>query len=70
MIETPEAFFVVALGEVATPDPAADPVGTAQIRAALTQAIGQDIEMTFAAVLRDRAKPQVNRTMLDSMVQP
>jgi len=70
MIETPDAFFVLALGEVAAPDPAADPAGTAQIRTALTQAIGQDIEMTFAAVLRDRANPQVNRTMLDSMAQP
>jgi len=70
MIETPEAFFVMALGEVAAPDPAADTAGTAQIKTALTQTIGQDIEMTFAAVLRDRAKPQVNRTMLDSMAQP
>ena len=70
MIETPEAFYVMALGEVKAPDAAADPLGTAQIRTALTQAIGQDIEMTFAAVLREQAKPQVNRTLFDSMAQP
>ena len=70
MIETPEAFYVLALSEIKEPDPAADPAGTAQIRTALTQAIGQDIEMTFAAVLRDQAKPQVNRTLFDSMSQP
>jgi len=70
MIETPDAFYVVALGEVKAPDPASDPPGTAQIRTALTQAIGQDIEVTYAAVLRDRVKPQVNRTLLDNMAQP
>jgi peptidyl-prolyl cis-trans isomerase D len=70
MIETPEAFYVLSLAEIKEPDPAADPPGTAQIRTALTQAIGQDIEMTFAAVLRDQAKPQVNRTLFDSMSQP
>ncbi len=70
MIETPDAFYVMALGEVKEPDPAADPSGMAQIRTALTQAIGQDIEMTFAAALREQAKPQVNRTMLDSILQP
>ena len=70
MIETPDAFYVMALGEVKAPDPAADPLGTAQIRTALTKAIGQDIEMTFAAVLRERANPQVNRTVLESMTQP
>lgn len=70
MIEAPEGFYVMALAEVAAPDPATDPLGTAQIRTALTQAIGQDIELTVAAALRTQAKPQVNRTLLDSMAQP
>ncbi len=70
MIETPDAFYVLALGGVKEPDPAADPSGMAQIRTALTQAIGQDIEMTFAAALREQAKPQVNRTVLDTVLQP
>lgn len=70
MIETPDAFYVMALAEVAAPDLAADPAGAAQIRTALTQAIGQDIELTVAAALRIQAKPLVNRTLLDSMTQP
>jgi len=70
MIEVPEGFYVMALGDIATPDPATDPLGTAQIRTALTQAIGQDIELTVAATLRARANPQVNRTLLNSMIQP
>lgn len=70
MIEAPEGFYVMALAEIAAPDPATDPLGTAQIRTALTQSIGQDIELTVAAALRTQAKPQVNRTLLDSMAQP
>ncbi len=70
MIEVPEGFYVMALGEIATPDPVADPLGTGQIRTALTQAIGQDIELTVAAALRARANPQVNRVLLNSMIQP
>ena len=60
----------VGFAEITAPDPAADPLGTAQIRTALTQAIGQDIELTVAAALRTQAKPLVNRTLLDSMAQP
>ncbi len=70
MIEAPEGFYVMALAEIAAPDPATDPLGTAQIRTALTQSIGQDIELTVAAALRTQAKPQVNRTLLGSMAQP
>ena len=70
MIEAPDAFYVVSLAEIVGPDPAADPLGTAQIRTALTQAIGQDIELTVAAALRTQARPSVNRTLLDSMAQP
>jgi len=70
MIEAPDAFYVASLAEITAPDPAADPASTAQIRTALTQAIGQDIELTVAAALRTQAKPLVNRTVLDSMAQP
>ena len=70
MIEAPETFYVVSLAEIAAPDAAADPLGMAQIRTALTQAISQDIELTVAAALRTQAKPLVNRTLLDSMAQP
>ncbi len=69
MVETPDAFLVATLGDVVAPDAAADVAGAGQLRAALTQSVGQDIEITLAAALRSRAKPTVNRTMLDSLTQ-
>ena len=69
MVESPQGFVVARLAEVGSPDPGADPVGAQTMRTALTSALGQDIEMTYAAALRDRAKPQVNRTMLESLTQ-
>lgn len=70
MIETPEGFYVISLAEVKAPEAAADPLGTAAIKTALTQAIGQDVEMIVAAALRDRAKPLVNRRVFDSTLAP
>jgi hypothetical protein len=54
---------------VSSPDIATDPVGAAQLKAALNQSIGQDMEMTFAAALRDRQKPTINQQLLDSLIQ-
>ena len=69
MVETPEGFIVAKLVEVTAPEPSADPLGATQMRAALAQSVAQDTEVTFAAALRDRAKPTVNRTLLDSVSQ-
>ncbi len=69
MVETPEGFWVVRLAGIDDPDPAQDPVGTAQFRDALTKALDQDIQVVFATTLRDRAQPRVNRQMLDSLLQ-
>ncbi len=69
MVETPEAFLVATPAEITAPEPTSDPAGAAQIRAALTQALGQDVEVTVAVALRDRTQPRVNRTMLDSFAQ-
>lgn len=69
MIETPEGFVVARLAEIQAPDPAADPLGAAQMRTALTNALAQDIEVTYANALRERAKPRVNRTLLESLTQ-
>ena len=70
MVETPEGFVVAKLAEVIAPDPAADPTGAAQMRTTLAQALGQDIEVTYAVALRDRAKPRVNRAVLETLAQP
>jgi peptidyl-prolyl cis-trans isomerase D len=69
MIETPDGFLVAKLVGIASPDPATDPVGSAQMKSALDQSIAQDIEMTFAAALRDREKPTVNQTLMESLIQ-
>lgn len=69
MVETPDAFLVAVPAEITAPQPDADPAGAAQIRTALTQALGQDIEVTVATALRDRIKPRVNRAILDSFIQ-
>lgn len=69
MIQIPDGFLVAQLVDISAPDPATDPVGTAQMRTALDRSISQDIEMTFAAALRDREKPTINQPLVDSLIQ-
>ncbi len=70
MVETPDGFVVAVLAEIQAPDPAADPLGFGQMRDTLARGIAEDTELAFATALRDRAKPQINATLLDSVVQP
>ncbi len=69
MVETPDAFLVMIATDVKSTDPTTDPAGYAQLRTALTTSIAQDIEVAFAGAVRNRAKPTVNRTMLNSFTQ-
>lgn len=69
MVETPDGFVVVQLANTEAPAPSTDPVGVAQLRTALNQSLGQDMDAVYAAALRDRAHPTVNRSMMDSLVQ-
>ncbi len=69
MLEDADGFLVVKLAAIESPDPAADPAGAGQIRTALNQAIGGDIQATYAAALRDRARPTVNQRMLEQLSQ-
>jgi peptidyl-prolyl cis-trans isomerase D len=69
MVQTPDGFLVAQLIGISSPDIATDPVGAAQMQTALNQSIGQDIEMTFAAALRDREKPTINQQLVDSLIQ-
>ncbi len=69
MVETTDGFWVVRLTTITQPDLAQDPIGAAQYRDTLTKALDQDFQIVFATALRDRAKPQVNRAMLDSLIQ-
>jgi peptidyl-prolyl cis-trans isomerase D len=69
MIETKDGFIVAQLAAIDDPDPAADPAGMGQLKDALTRAVADDLEITFASAVRDRGKPELNRTQLDSIVQ-
>jgi peptidyl-prolyl cis-trans isomerase D len=70
MAETAEGFVVAVLAEIQPAQPDADPIGYAQVREALGNAIGDDIQAALTAGLRARARPQINKTMVDRIVQP
>lgn len=70
MIETPDGFVVAVLAEVQPAHPESDPIGFGQVRDAVTQAMADDVQAMLTIALRARAKPTVNRTLLDRVVQP
>jgi peptidyl-prolyl cis-trans isomerase D len=70
MIEAAQGFWVFVPVSVTKPDPAADPAAVDRLRVQLAAADSDDLEMTFAAALRDREKVTVNRRLLDSVTQP
>lgn len=70
MAETPEGFVVAQLTAIEEPDPAKDPAGYAQLTQALTHAEADDLEISFALALRQRAKPRVNLQVIDQLAQP
>ena len=51
------------------PDPAKDSQGVDRVRTVLSGAMSDDLEMTFAAALREREKVVVNRPVFDSIAQ-
>ena len=69
MVETSDAFLVATLANVASPEFGADPIAAKAMRAALTQSLTADVAATFASAVRNRARPTINRAMLDSFVQ-
>ena len=70
MVETADGFIVAVPAEIATPDPATDPIGYDQVRGALAKSLGQDVEAIFVQTLRDRAQPRINQQNLDSISGP
>ncbi len=69
MFEDADGFTVAVLAEIQTANADADPVGYGQMREALNRAVGDDTENVFAAAVRDRARPKVNRAAIESLVQ-
>ncbi len=70
MVETVDGFAVAVLAEIQPAAPDADPIGYGQVRDALGAAIGDDVQAALTAGLRARAKPLINRAMVDRIVQP
>jgi peptidyl-prolyl cis-trans isomerase D len=70
MIETPDGFLVAVLAEIREVDPKADPLTWGRIRDAVAKGLGDDLQASITFALRDRAKPQVNRKLADSIAQP
>jgi peptidyl-prolyl cis-trans isomerase D len=70
MVETADGFVVAVLAEVQPVQPDADPIGFGQVREALSRTMADDLQASVIIALRARAQPQVNREMLDRIVQP
>ena len=61
------SFIVAMPAEIIEPDPAADPVGYAQVREAIARSVATDTATVFADALRARAQPRINQTVLDNV---
>ncbi len=70
MVETPEGFVVAMPVEIVVPDPAADPAGYQQLRAAVSRSIANDLATTLSEAVRLRSNPRINQTNFDQVVQP
>ena len=70
MVETPTGFIVALLAIVQSPEPAADQAAFDKSRAALTQSMANDFELTYAAAVRARGNPRINQQAMDAVVQP
>ncbi len=70
MAETVDGFVVAVLAEVEPVQPDGDPVGYGQVRDALAKAVADDVQAVLTAGLRARTNPQVNKAMVDRVVQP
>jgi peptidyl-prolyl cis-trans isomerase D len=69
MVESPTGFTVAVTVAINKPDPSTNAAGMDRVRTQLGGSMSDDLEMTFAAALRDRDKVVVNRQLLDSVAQ-
>ena len=69
MVDTPTGFVVAVTVDVTKPDPATDAAALDRVRAGLASAMSDDLEMTYAAGLRERERVVVNRPVFDNIAQ-
>jgi parvulin-like peptidyl-prolyl isomerase len=70
MVENAAGFLVATPVEIIAPDPATDPAGYAQLRAAVARTISNDLGATLTEALRLRANPRINQANVDQIAQP
>jgi hypothetical protein len=70
MVEAADGFLVAVPVEIIAPDPAADPAGAEQLRAAVTRTVAGDMSEVLSEALRLRANPRINQANVDQIVQP
>lgn len=68
MVQTKEAFLLAVPAQIVRPDPNQDPTGYAALRTVLTRSLAGDVATSFAAGLRARAHPRIDRAQLESFV--
>ncbi len=69
MVEADGRFTVAVLAEITDPDPNADPLGTKRLQDQLDRQIAGDLQSSYVAAARNRAKPEINRAAVASLVQ-
>lgn len=67
MVESNDEYIVAVPAEIVDTDPKADPTGYAQVKAVVARSISNDLADVFAGALRERAKPEINQAVLDSV---
>ncbi|CAP55876.1 peptidylprolyl isomerase [Gluconacetobacter diazotrophicus] len=66
MLDEPDGFYVATLTAITHPDPATQPMQVDRIRTGLSQAIANDIGLSYAATLQQAVKPKTNMGALQS----
>lgn len=69
MVETPTGFLVAQLAQINDPDPSADKLGTAALQDQLDRSVAGDIQNSFVVAARNRARPDINRAVVQQLVQ-
>jgi peptidyl-prolyl cis-trans isomerase D len=69
MVETNAGFTVASVAAIITPDPKTDADGLAQAKTGLTNALRDDVFLTYAQALRTAAHPTVNAKALEGLIQ-
>jgi peptidyl-prolyl cis-trans isomerase D len=69
MLESSEGFMVAALADINKPDPKSDPGALADVRKGLTQALADDILVSYGTAVRDAEHPGINAKVFKQMTQ-